>query len=213
MLFWCLDCYGDLCIALSTAASGSSNYRSQVIRLVLKGPKASIRSGDGLSYQALPFMECLQSLQKAKGFTANGLILDFDLLQSKGTDNSRTCPRERPLLGGEEGTAWLQGQEGWPQHPTGPPHTNTSVCTSRGGGCTNAAHSSLSPAHSALGRFQLAGLQEAWRLVLHPVGNNAVRYNRVCSELVGFCSAAAARIDPTYREDKTCLPSLLLFGK
>lgn len=53
------------------------NYISQVIRLILRRPNAPIRSGDRFSYQALPFMEHLQLLQKAKGFTRNGLFFFF----------------------------------------------------------------------------------------------------------------------------------------
>lgn len=102
---------------------GAAINRSQVIRLVLEGPKSSIRSGDRVSYQALTFMEHLQSLQNAEGFTVNGLIFGFGLLQSKGTESSRACPRERPLVGGEEGTAPPQSRGGLAPAPHCPsPH-------------------------------------------------------------------------------------------
>lgn len=84
----------------------SSNYRSQVIRLVLKGPKAAVRSGDRFSYQVLPFMKPLQSLQKTKGFTVNGIFFVLICCRAE-TETSRTCPREHPWLGAEERIALL----------------------------------------------------------------------------------------------------------
>lgn len=213
MLFWCLDCYGDLCTGLSTGASGSSNCRSQVIRLVLKGSKAPVRSGDRFSYHALPFMEHLQSLQKAKGFTANGIIFFFICCRTKGQKRTRLAPGSARCWEGKKALHCCRasgaGCSTLLALPTQTPVSALAVW----GGCTGAARSSLSPACSALGHFQLADLQGARRLVLHPTGDNAVHYNQVCSELVGFCSIAAARIDPMCREDKTCLPCLLLFGK
>lgn len=125
MLFWCLDCYGDLCIGLSTGASGSSNYRSQVIRLVLKGPKAPIRSGDSFSYQVLPFMEHLQSLQKAKGFTANGIILFYYFLiccRVKGRKAAGLAPRTVHCWEGKKALPCCRASGAGPSTPWPSPH-------------------------------------------------------------------------------------------
>lgn len=86
------------------------------------------------------------------------------------------------MLGGEEGPALPQSWWGWPQHPAGSPSTNAIICWwwrdwLAEGEHTSAAYSSFSPACSVLGGFQVAGLQEAQGLVLHPTGYDAERYN------------------------------------
>lgn len=78
---------------------------------------------------------------------ASGSQMDnyFFCCRAKGQKTAGVARGSTQLLVGEEGSALLQSPWVWPQHPAGPPRTNTSVCTSRGDGCTTAARSSLSP--------------------------------------------------------------------
>lgn len=155
------------------------------------------------------------------GFFFSFLFPPPNLLQSTGTESSRTCPRGCPLLEGEEGTALLQSRWGWPQHAAGP--------------STPLALTTQTPA-SALAEGVVARVQHAPVSCLHALRWAASSW-QIFKELEGMCCipqgimhciitkraqgswASAALLQwglipcPAHREDKTCLPCLLLLGK
>lgn len=106
-------------------------------------------------------MEHMQSLQKAKGFTANGILFFLSSAEQR-TRKQQDLP-QGVLLGGDEGTVLQQSQRGWSQ-------LSPALCLPLQSVCTSAEWSSLSLPCSVLGHFQLAHLQDPEELCCIPWG-------------------------------------------
>lgn len=120
------------------------------------------------------------------------------------------------MLGGEEGPALPQSWWGWPQHPAGSPHTAIICWWWRDwlaeGEFVQVQHAPASLLHA------LCWEVSKWQVFKKPKDLCCIPWGMMQSvitegtEPADFCSTAAARIDPTCRENGSCLLCFCYLG-